>query len=295
MISRRILLGAALLIAIGSLAACGSRAEPPQVNEIIAEPATSLTIGEEINLRVNASGSDLQFEWTALRGRLSDPTRPTILYTAPDTPGIDTVTVKVIYEGGEIIRSITLEILAPPEPTATATPVPADTPTTVPEPIACNSPAVSKNVFPQLAGEEGQTSFYGPVEEPLYACEAVYDLVHSQPLAVHLKYENAGANFGWWGIGTPNGYDATSFREICFWAYAHQPNQAFRLKMKDMASKEDGIILLLEPANQWTELCTDLAKFADLGIKVDRLMNVNLGFEQPTGSAEVWVADFEFK
>jgi hypothetical protein len=283
------------LIAAGLLAGCGSGATPPSVHEILAQPGTSLTTGEDISLTVDASGTGMQFEWTALRGRISNPAQPAVLYTAPDSPGIDTVTVKVTYDGGEIIRSITLEILAPLDPTATLTPVPADTSTPFPEPIACNNPAVAKNVFPHLAEVEGQSSFYGPVDEPLYACEAVYDIVHTQPMAVHLKYENAGENFGWWGIGTPNGYDASSYSEICFWGFARQPNQAFRLKMKDMTPKENGVIVILEQANQWTQLCIDLTKFAELGIRLDRLENVNLGFEQPTGSAEVWVTDFEFK
>jgi hypothetical protein len=295
MMSQSGLVKAVLLTAVVLSAGCASRVEPPTVNEILAYPGTSLRSGENASLTVDVSGTDLKFEWIAQRGQLSNPTQPAVIYTAPDSPGVDTVTVKVMYSGGEIIRSITFEIVEPLLPTVTATLVPADMPTAVPKAVACNLPAVTQNVFLQLANVEGQFPFYGPPDEPAYACEAVYDVVHNQPLAVHLKYENVGANFGWWGIATPNGYDATSHNEICFWAYARQPNQSFRLKIKDTARKEDGIIIILEPANQWTELCTDLTKFAGFGIRLDRLENVNLGFEQPTGSAEVWVADFEFK
>ncbi len=289
------LANAVLIITIGLSSGCASRIEPPIVNEILAQPDTSLTVGENISLTVNASGTNMTFEWTALRGQISEPTQPAVLYTAPDTPGIDTVTVKVTYDGGEIIRSITLDVLALPDPTATHTPVPADTPTAFPEPIACNSPAVTKNLFPQLSEVSGQMSFYGPLEESGYVCEAVYDVVHTQSLAIHIAYENIGENVGWWGIGTPTGYDAASYGQICFWAYAQQPNQAFRLKMKDTAGKENGVVTILEPANQWAEICTDLNKFAELGIKLNSLENINLGFEQPTGSAEIWVADFEFR
>ena len=283
------------LIAVCLLAACGSRVESPTVNEILAKPNTNLRTGENISLSVDTSGNDIKFEWTALRGRLSDPTQPAVIYTAPGTPGLDTVTVRVTYDGGEIIRSITLDVLGLPDPTATLTPVPADMPTAFPEPIACNSPAVTKNLFPQLSDISEQLSFYGPLEESGYVCEAVYDIVHTQSLAIHITYKNIGENVGWWGIGTPNGYDAASYDRICFWAYAQQPNQAFRLKMKDTTGKENGVVTILEPANQWTEICTDLNKFADLGIKLNSLENINLGFEQPTGSAEIWVADFEFR
>lgn len=41
---------------------------------------------------------------------------------------------------------------------------------------------------------------------------------------------------------------------VLFCAYAHTPNQAFHLKMNDTTWKEDGVILLLEPANEWTEI-----------------------------------------
>ena len=295
MIHRYIFQKVILLFVVGLLPGCVSRAEPPTVNEISVQPGTTLMPGETATLTANASGADLKFEWTVDRGSLSNSTQAAVIYTAPDSPGLDVASVTVTYSGGEIIRSVTFEIIVPPTSTVAASPVPADTPTAVPEPIGCNSPAVTKNVFPQLVDEEGQIPFYGPVEEPKYACEAVYDIVHDHPLAVHLKYENVEANFGWWGIGTPKGYDAASFNQICFWAYTQQPNQSFRLKMKDTSRKENGLIIILEQANQWTQVCTALAKFADLGIKLDSLENVNLGFEQPTGSAEVWVADFEFK
>jgi len=284
-----------LLLIVGLLAGCGSRVEPPTVNEILVQPGTTLITGETAALTMAASGTDLKFEWSVNRGSLSNPTQPAVVYTAPGSPGPDIVTVKVINSGGEIIRSITLDIIPPPTPTVIATSVPTDTPTVVPEPIACNSPAVTKNVFPQLADVDGQIPFYGPVDEPKYACEAVYDIVHNQPLAVHIKYENTGRNFGYWGIATPKGSDAKSYSEICFWVYAQQPNQSFRLKMKDTSLKENGVIIILEEVNQWTQICTDLTEFSDLGIQLDRLENINLGFEQRTGSAEIWVADFEFK
>jgi hypothetical protein len=294
MLTRGVLVNAVLFIAVGLSAGCTSPAQSPTVDEILVGDTTVKT-GETVAMTVAASGSNLRFAWSVNRGSLSDPSRPAVVYTAPNSAGPDIVTVRVTYEGGEIIRSVTFDVVAPLAPPATAAPTPADTPTAVPEPIACNSPAVTKNLFPQLASVDGQIPFYGPEDEPKYFCEAVYDIVHNQPLAVHLKYENEGANFGWWGIATPKGYDATPYKEICFWAYAPQPNQAFRLKMKDTSQKEDGVIVVLEPANRWTELCTDLTKFADLGIKLERLENVNLGFEQPTGSAEIWVADFEFR
>ena len=303
MISRNILQKAILLIAVYLLAGCVLGAEPPAIGEIEAKPSTTITTGEKSSLIIPASGSELRFEWTAQRGTLSDSAQPAVIYTAPDSPGPDTVTVKVTYSGGEIIRSITFDVVEPPPtptPTVTDTPVPEDTPTptAVPNPIACDLPPVTGNLFPQLAEETGQFSMYGPVGDPdetNFLCEAVYDKVHEQPMAVHIKYENVGTNFGWWGVATPNGYDASGHSQVCFWAYALEPNQSFRMKMKDTTKREQGVVTTIETPNEWTRICTDISKFAELGILVDKMDNVNLGFERPTGSAEIWIAEFEFK
>ena len=294
--SRIILQKAFLFIAILLLAGCGSRPEPPQIGEILASPSTTtITVGDKAGLTIPVSGSDLKFEWSVSRGSLTDPTQPNVIYTAPDSPGLDIVTIKITYSGGEIIRSITFDVVGLPLPTATPVFEDTPTPTAAPKPIACIHPSVTKNLFPQLADESGQFPIYGPETETRFLCQAVYDIVHNGPMAVHIKYESFENNFGWWGVATPNSYNAASYSEICLWAYAYEPNQSFRLKLKDTSRKEDGVIIILEQANQWTQICTDLTKFADLGVKLDRLDNVNLGFEQPTGTAEIWVADFEFK
>lgn len=302
MISRSILQKAILLIAVALLGGCVFSATPPQVGEIQAQPGTTLIVGEKAFLTIPISGQELEFEWTALRGLLTNPTQPTTIYIAPNTPGFDTVTVKVKYDGGETMRSITLNVVVPtpsPTPTATVTLLPTDTSTATaaPLPIICNHPSVTKNVFPQLEGVNGQYPIYGPVNPPdsKFLCEAVYDLVHTPgKLAVHIKYQNVGTNFGWWGVATPNGYDASQYNRLCFWAYTQAPNQAFRFKMKDTTRTEKGIVTVIEKANEWQEVCADISDFAALGLQVDKMDHINLGFEQPTGSAEIWIADFEF-
>lgn len=282
------------------LAGCGSGIEPPVVGDIQAQPNTTIQIGETANLTIPVSGAELQFEWTVIRGTLTDPTRPAVIYTAPNTPGFDTVTVTVTNEGGTVIKNINFEVVAPPPtptPTATDTPVPTETPTStpIPAPITCNNPAITKNVFPQLVDVDGQFPFYGPLTEPNFLCEGVYDLTNSAPLAVRIEFKQVGENYGFWGIGTPNGYDARAYSQICFWAYAKMPNQPFYLKLKDTGNREKGVKIIIEAANQWNEVCTPLKKFSDLGIQLDRLENVNLGFNKDNGSAEIWVDDFEFR
>ena len=185
-----------------------------------------------------------------------------------------------------------------PEPTATLPPTPTSTATATPEPIACNYPLLTNDVFPQLAGEAGQFPIYGPAEgagaEDIL-CEAVTDLVHEGPLAVHFRYTKVDKNVGWFGIATPNGYDASQHEQVCFWAYAKQPRQTFRFKMKDTSKNEDGFETAISKVNEWEEICRDISEFAALGINVEQMDNVNLGFEDPLGSAEIWIADFEFR
>lgn len=300
MVSQHVLLNAVLLIAVSLSAGCGSPAEPPVVGELQAQPSTTITTGETASLTISVSGKNLEFEWSVLRGHLSDSTQVAVIYTAPESAGPDIVTVRVRNNGGEIIKSINLNVVASASTqtsTPTSSPAITDTPTAtpVPDPIACNNVVVTKNVFPQLASETGQFPIYGPVTETRFLCEAVYDIVHDSSMAIHIKYENVGQNFGWWGVATPNGYNAGIHKKLCFWAYTQAPNQSFRFKMKDTARREKGIDTTIETPNQWQEVCADIGEFAALGIQVEKMDNVNLGFEAPYGSAEVWVADFEFK
>lgn len=184
---------------------------------------------------------------------------------------------------------------------AEATPIPPSPPppTITPEPLDCRHPAITSYVFPQLEEVAGQRSFYGPLEESpdVFRCAGVYDVVHSEPLTVRIEYHiiRGTGKYGFWGIGTLNGYDASQFSEICLWAFSVQPDRAFRLKLKDTQSVEQGVDIIVKDANQWTQYCVDLSEFSQQGVDLSRLDNVNLGFEEANGSITVWVDDFTFE
>jgi hypothetical protein len=301
---------AILFIAMALLAGCRiGGGESPDVGEIQARPSTTIMTGQTANLSVPVSGSASTFEWSAQHGKLSDSSQPAVSYTAPDTPVLDTVTVKVKYDGGEIIRNITFEVVAAPTPTVTETALPAATatatlapaPTATLEPIACDVRLTTRDLFPQIYKEfglEGQFPTYGPVPgnagSENYSCEVVSDILHNGPAAVHIKYEKVTDNSGWWGIATPNGYDASQHNQFCFWAYAKEP-ASFRVKMKDTSLKEEGYVVTIETPNEWKQICTDITMFEGMGVNTKQMDNVNLGFEAPWDSAEVWVTDLEFK
>ena len=164
-------------------------------------------------------------------------------------------------------------------------------------PIECLHPSITGHVFLQLEDVPGQFPFYGPVEElpEVYLCQGVYDKAHSPPLSVRIEFHTNGDRYGFWGIGIPDGYDASQFSEICFWAYAEQPNQAFWFKMRDVGDVERGVQVNVEHAGEWEQICTDLSEISDLGVRLDRLENINLGFDRETSDATVWVDDFELR
>jgi len=288
-----ILGGALTLIGVG----CG--VEPPV--PVPAVPPCALLPGQSTALAATGGKGATTLEWHASAGQLTPNIGPAVTYTAPmDYSGSVIITIIAKRGNSQAQGEMTCTILAPPTstplpPTATFTPTPTMTSTSIPGPISCINPAVTKNVFALLADVEGQFPIYGPVTEPNFTCEGVYDLTYSGgQLAVRLKYEQVGSNYGYWGIATPNGYDASSYSEICFWAYAQEPNQPFYLKMKDTSGLEKSFKVFVEGANEWEQICTPLNEFSKQGVKLNQMENVNLGFDTDNGSAEVWVGDFEF-
>lgn len=274
-----------------------------------ATPPCELDPGESTALTINGAQGATSLEWSASIGQLTPSQGPSVTYTAPrDYSG--PVVIDVIARKGSaqakgqmtcIVLPLpptpTLEptVTLPPPPTASATP----TPTPIP-PITCDTRLTTRDLFPQIYkefGVEGQFPTYGPIPGDAgsenFRCEVVSDLVHTGPAAVHIKYDKVTDNSGWWGIATQNGYDASQHKQFCFWAYAKQP-ASFRVKMKDTSLKEEGYVVTIETANEWNQICTDITKFEEIGINTQQMDNVNLGFEAPWGSAEVWVADLEF-
>ncbi len=184
-------------------------------------------------------------------------------------------------------------------PPATTTSLQTETPTPAPTPVPleCRHPELTAYVFPQLKDVPGQRAFYGPLEESkeVFLCEGVRDIVYSDPVAVRIEYHtvHGTGKFGFFGIGTLGGYDATPFNRICLWAYATQPGQAFRLKVRDTYGRERGVNVTVKDINKWSQICVDLDNFSNQGVDLTRLDNINLGFEEANGSATVWVDDFE--
>lgn len=321
------------------LAACGNGSVEPEaetavtavgtpVVNIVTNPVDVEEVlpDQQVTISIEASGSNLTFEWQEGRGTLSKKDGVSAIYTAPTEPGPDNVDIIISSDDGNTTRSVPFNIMEPrldkPEsepdtesenikpteeivekvgneaepsstPLSTNTPIPSPTPL---PPIACNHTTVTNSLFPQLTNVNGQFPFYGPVDEPLFTCHGVFDRFHSEPLSVKLTYKSAEENGGFWGIGGfKDGFDATGFEKLCFWAYTELPLQAFRLQMKDLNNTEQGVTLSVDIANEWMEICTPLSQIAEQGVQLSRLENVNLNFNAATQDAVIWVDNFEFR
>ena len=114
-----------LILMVGLLGACCSRSAPPSVSEIHMQPAQpdyTIKVGEKASLGVDVTGGRLGFQWKAERGALSRHASSSTLYTAPDSPGLDAVSVTVADDCGVTERSITIQVLPPPAPAPPPTP-----------------------------------------------------------------------------------------------------------------------------------------------------------------------------
>jgi len=130
---------------------------PPNVTLAVNPDITDVPAGDTVALTVEASGQDLRFKWSAGRGKLSAFDTPAVLYTAPDSAGVDTVAVEVSSASGTTTRNVSFNVIAPP--TATFTPAPALTST----PTATSTPAPTSTATPTST----PTATPSPIPSPI--------------------------------------------------------------------------------------------------------------------------------
>lgn len=156
---------------------------------------------------------------------------------------------------------------------------------------ACDHPALTEDLFPQLKEEHGQFPFYSKIVP--FQCEVSFDPVYSEPVSLHMKY-TADILDGYWGVATPHGYDASHYDAICLWAYGLDPLQSFMVNLRDITKTEkSSSVQNLLKRDEWTEFCIPLSQYD--GVQLDQLENVNIHFSQGTGDVDIWVDDFEYR
>ena len=117
----RLVQGAAAVVALILLAACGEEPTPPRLTGFVpADP--SVVAGESIDIRVAYEANDFEldaFQWTAEAGEIEGNGKPTITYRAPDTAGTYklTVTTTAVQDGvADLSLDVVVEVLPAPEP-----------------------------------------------------------------------------------------------------------------------------------------------------------------------------------
>lgn len=293
-----------LVLMIGLLGACGPKPEPPVVSEISAQPSTTIQVGETAVLTVKASGTDLQFEWGANRGTLSSQTASSTIYTAPDSPGFDSVTVQVTSQGGSTVRSITFEVVAPPTPTPIPTPtsMPAETPTPAPTsaPTVMPTPVPPLvEIVPQVGG--GQAFVFKDKGGELNARYVESEECrHSGTFGLRLTYAMSGEGSGGWGIhwaNAPEGYfDASGFSDLVFWVKGTSGGETFQIGLKDTSGREvkvESQSLVIVSSSDWRPVRVPLSEFTDVNLA--SVENVNLGFNRNHGSGIICIDDIVFE
>lgn len=275
------------------LSSCGSQtppatATPPQVVIVINPDIEDVTAGQTIAISVNASGQDLRFKWLPPRGKLSASDTSAVIYTAPDTAGVDTVAVEVSSTSGTTTKSVSFNIIVP----ATDTPVPTIVPTNTPLPL----PLIE--IFPQAV--EG-TEFTFVSEGGVIIPEFVGDenCIHSGIYGVRFTYDMQGQVSGGWGVHWDNPpvithFDASEFQTLNFWVRGSAGNEKFQVAMKDTNAHEFWIesrSLLVVPSS-WTMVSIPLSKFE--GVNTSSLENFTFGFNSTHGSGSICVDGIAF-
>ena len=102
--------------------------------------------GQQVIISIEASGSNLQFEWQEDKGTLSRTDGVSAIYTAPEAPGPDNVDITISSDGGSTTKTIAFVVLEPTlTPTSTLPPTETATEVAVtdtPEPPVTPTPTV---------------------------------------------------------------------------------------------------------------------------------------------------------
>lgn len=323
MILRRIV--AILIVLTALLSGCGEAApsptptSPPSPSATAPPPAVTLVVnpdikdvvaGETVALTVETSGQNLRFEWSVARGTLSSSDTPAVIYTAPDTPGVDTVTLQVSSASGTTTRNVSFNIIIPDTPTPTVTPTatptqtpePAPTETATPTatsvgPVNCGpvtNPGCLRYISPQLAEFSSANSFLFTDERGSLQGEYSSAEFHSAPVSIKLSFNAEEPGFGGWGIGNLPGYDASGFERVSFYVKGTATGQTFEFKLKDTQTREDAVMVTVDQLD-WTKVTFDLDTDIFPTVDLASLENVNIGFNDSFGSSTIYVDDLAFE
>lgn len=286
------------------LVSCNGAETPPQVGNITGLP-DAIQAGAQIGLSIEATGQDLRFEWIATDGNFSDPTKASVIYTAPNSSVEVVITVNVTSRKQTVTKSIKFNVVTPtPEPTDTPPPAtPTPEPTFTPESTATQSPTSTPplpplvETFPQVDGGE-EFAFIN--QDGVLSNEFVpaQNCVHSGSSGLQLTYEMKDAGNGGWGVywddAPTTHFDASDFTTFTFWIRGASGGETFQIGLKDTSDKEIKVESksLALVTSDWLIVTVPLSKFK--GVNTASVRNVNFGFNKSHGSGSVCIDDIAF-
>lgn len=298
MISRNRTIGMLVVLGLflGVSSACGGTA--PQVGKISVDPGSTIYTGETATLSVTASGANLTFEWTATRGTITSPAGSSAVYTAPDTPGSDTVTVEVtggtssifrkLFSGGNsTFKNVTLEIIPPPVDTPTPTVTPSH-------------PVPLLEIFPQVG--EGSAFYWNTGGEFVARYVEEDHCRHEGPYGLRMEYDMRGEAHGGWGVqwvSAPAGHfdaSATGRSSLTFWVRGTRGGELFQLGLKDTSGNEFKIEsenLVVISSTEWRQVSVDLSDFT--GVNAASIENISFAFSRNDGEGTLCLDDVRFE
>jgi len=286
------------------LGAC-TAPQPLVVGEISAEPSGTILVGESATLMIQASGPDLQFQWSAGRGTLASATTSAVIYTAPDSPGPDTVTVEVTGGENTTVRSIAFEVQPRPSPSptpspATSAPEATDAPTPTPD-VTAPAMAPLTEIFPQVGAGEAFV-YINNDGELNYRYVELDRCRHTGAYGLQFIYDMSGDANGGWGVNwdtAPGGkIDASEFSELVFWVRGTSGGETFQIGVKDTDEREvkvESDRLILVSASEWRQVRAPLSAFGDHGVSLASVRNVNFGFNRNHGAGTICIDDIGFE
>lgn len=157
----------------------------------------------------------------------------------------------------------------------------------------CNDRSITAEVFPQLKDRPDQYPIVA--ENDAFQCQVVEDISVTEPIALRLKYA-AGDVGGYWGVATEDGFNATTYNNICLWAYAEHGRPAFTINLKDIpqTEKESGPQIIAD-TNRWEKFCVPLSHYSAQGVLLGKIENVNVNFSKDLGNATIWIDDLRYE
>ncbi len=164
--------------------------------------------------------------------------------------------------------------------------------------LPCTAGDLSSEIFPGLNNSE---LFIGPPErkinaEEYFSCE-VTTIPDTQTKAIKFTYDDLKTpnKYAYFGVGPLNGFDATLFNSICIRAFSEDFNQGIWLDIKDEAGEEGRELITFEESDNEELVCVELERYANRNVNLEQLDNVNISFNNKSGTSEIWLIKIFFR